>query len=232
MHYENIIQGTFINRPNRFIAHVDIGGKSHLAHVKNTGRCRELLVPGAKILLQDHGQNSARKTRYSLISVYKRDLLVNMDSQIPNKVVMEALLAGEIQGIKIPEFVKAEQKFGDSRFDIYYKNGHIEGFIEVKGVTLEVDGLSKFPDAPTERGTKHVLEIVRAAQEGYEGNILFLLQMKGPKIFTPNRSMDPEFGEALDLAIRKGVKIHVYDSIVTEDSITIGSKIKYREQVI
>lgn len=231
MKYLNMVKGTFLKRPNRFIAHVVIGGYEHIAHVKNTGRCRELLLPGVNVILQDHGNNPNRKTRFSLVSVYKGDLLVNIDSQVPNKVVLDALAKDKIEDLGVPEFIKGEQKFGDSRFDLYYKHNNIEGFIEVKGVTLEVDGLAKFPDAPTKRGTKHVLEMIQAVKEGYEGNIFFLLQMKGPVEFTPNRIMDPEFGQALDFAKRAGVKIHVYDSIVTENSIEIGNSIKYREQV-
>jgi len=232
MKYSNMVQGTFLKRPNRFIAHVLIDGLEEIAHVKNTGRCRELLLPGARVILQDHGPDAKRKTRYSLISVYKEDMLVNMDSQVPNRVVMDALVDGKIQGLGVPELIKGEQRFGDSRFDVYYRDGDREGFIEVKGVTLEIDGLSKFPDAPTIRGTKHIMEMARAVEDGYEGNILFLIQMKGPKTFTPNRVMDPAFGEALDMAIKRGVRVHVYDSLVTFDSIQIGSKIQYREQVL
>jgi len=230
MKYSNMVEGTFLKRPNRFIAHVLINGREEIAHVKNTGRCRELLLPGARVILQDHGLSTKRKTRYSLISVYKEDMLVNMDSQVPNRVVMDALMEGKIQGFGTPDLIKGEQKFGDSRFDIYYRDGDREGFIEVKGVTLEMDGLSKFPDAPTVRGTKHIMEMIKAVQEGYEGNIFFLIQMKGPMAFTPNRLMDPEFGNALDWAIKEGVGLHVYDSLVTLDSIQIGSKIQYREQ--
>lgn len=232
MKYSNIVTGTFLQRPNRFIAHVLVDGSEEIAHVKNTGRCRELLLPGARLLLQDHGTSTNRKTRYSLISVYKDDMLVNMDSQVPNRVVMDALAQGKIHGMGTPDIIKGEQKFGDSRFDVYYRKGDREGFIEVKGVTLEMDGLSKFPDAPTTRGTKHILEMVKAVKEGYEGNILFLLQMMGPIIFTPNRLMDPGFGEALDFAKSQGVNILVYDSLVTENSIEIGTKIEYREQVL
>ncbi|MCR3955891.1 MAG: DNA/RNA nuclease SfsA [Gudongella sp.] len=232
MKYSNMVQGTFLKRPNRFIAHVLINGREEIAHVKNTGRCRELLLPGARVILQDHGPDTKRKTRYSLISVYKEDMLVNMDSQAPNRVVMDALVDGKIQGLGAPELIKGEQRYGDSRFDIYYRDGDREGFIEIKGVTLEVEGLSKFPDAPTVRGTRHIMEMISAVQEGYEGNILFLIQMKGPKTFTPNRVMDPAFGEALDMAISRGVRVHVYDSMVTFDSIQIGSKIQYREQVL
>lgn len=232
MKYSNMVQGTFLKRPNRFVAHVLIDGLEVIAHVKNTGRCRELLLPGVRVILQDHGPDAKRKTRYSLISVYKEDMLVNMDSQVPNRVVMDALVDGKIQGLGVPELIKGEQRFGDSRFDVYYRDGDREGFIEVKGVTLEIDGLSKFPDAPTIRGTKHIMEMARAVEDGYEGNILFLIQMKGPKTFTPNRVMDPAFGEALDMAIKRGVRVHVYDSLVTFDSIQIGSKIQYREQVL
>ena len=232
MKYANMVQGIFLKRPNRFIAHVMVHGREEVAHVKNTGRCRELLLPGSRIILQDHGLNTNRKTRYSLISVYKDDMLVNMDSQVPNRVVIDALGNGEIKGLGAPGLIKGEQKFGDSRFDVYYRDGDREGFIEIKGVTLEMEGLSKFPDAPTIRGTRHIIEMIKAVEEGYEGNIFFLLQMKGPRGFTPNREMDPAFAEALDLAIKKGVRVHVYDSIVTFDSIQIGSKIQYREQVL
>lgn len=226
MQYKKIVEGIFIDRPNRFIAHVLIDGKEEIVHVKNTGRCRELLVPDAKIILEDCLGNKNRKTRYSLISVWKGNMLVNMDSQVPNQIVYEALTKNMVQEFNDLDFIKREVFFENSRFDIYFEDGITKGFIEIKGVTLENDGVARFPDAPTERGARHVLEMIEAVKQGHRGIIFFLIQMKGPKVFKLNWEMDKEFSEAVKLASKNGVKILCYDSIVYKDSITIGEPIK------
>lgn len=225
MKYDKVVEGIFIKRPNRFIAHVYINGIEEIVHVKNTGRCRELLLPGAKVILEDCSNNPNRKTKYSLISVWKEDILVNMDSQVPNAVVYNSLMENEIHGLENLTKIKREVSFGNSRFDLYFESGNSKGFIEVKGVTLENEGISMFPDAPTTRGTKHVLEMIHAVEEGYRGAILFLIQMKGPKVFRLNWAMDKDFSEAVKLASEKGVEILAYDSIVSQDTISIGKPI-------
>lgn len=226
MNYNRITEGIFIKRPNRFIAQVLIDGNEETVHVKNTGRCRELLIPGAKVILEDCSNNQARKTKYSLIAVFKDDMLVNMDSQIPNAVVFEALKDEKIRMYKDLLHIRRETKYGNSRFDIYYETNNQKGFIEVKGVTLEENGVAMFPDAPTERGSKHVLEMIEAVKEGYRGTIFFLIQMKGPNIFRLNWKMDKNFSEAVKLASENGVEILAYDSIVKSDSISIGNPIE------
>lgn len=225
MIYKEIVEGIFIKRPNRFIAHVLVNGKEEIVHVKNTGRCKELLIPGVKVVLEDCSTHKNRKTRYSLIAVWKGNMLINMDSQAPNTVVYEALKEGKIEGFENLFHIKKEVTFGNSRYDIYFENARGKGFIEVKGVTLELGGISMFPDAPTERGTKHVLEMIEAHKEGYIGAILFLVQMKGPKVFKPNWEMDKSFSEAVKLAYEKGIKIFAYDSLVTENSIVLDKKV-------
>jgi sugar fermentation stimulation protein A len=226
MEYKKIVEGIFIKRPNRFIAEVLINEKEEIVHVKNTGRCKELLLPGAKILLEDCSHNPSRKTKYSLISVWKGNMLVNMDSQVPNAVVYQALKDNSINEINNLAKIKREVSFGNSRFDIYFESENQKGFIEVKGVTLEEQGISMFPDAPTERGTKHVLEMIEAVNRGYRGIIFFLIQMKGPNIFKLNWQMDSKFSEAVKLASENGVEILAYDSIVQDNRIEIGKPIE------
>ena len=225
MKYKKIIEGIFIERPNRFIAQVLIDDIEETVHVKNTGRCRELLIPGAKVILEDCSDNPNRKTRYSLIAVYKGDILINMDSQVPNAVVFESIKENCIPAIGKINSIKREVTYQNSRFDIYFETDNKKGFIEVKGVTLESDSIAMFPDAPTQRGTKHVLEMVKAVEEGYTGIIFFLIQMKGPKEFRLNWEMDKEFSEAVRFANENGVTIMAYDSIVDEDSIELGKPI-------
>lgn len=226
MEYKKTVDGIFLKRPNRFIAHVLINGEEEIVHVKNTGRCKELLIPGAKVVLEDYSQNPNRKTRYSLIAVWKGEMLVNMDSQVPNEVVFEALREGKINEIGDISYLKREVAFGSSRYDIYYESKDKKAFMEVKGVTLEDKGIAMFPDAPTERGAKHVLEMMEAVKEGYEGTIFFLIQMKGPKELRPNWQMDEKFSEAVKLASENGVRIIAYDSIVLENSIIIDKPVK------
>lgn len=226
MEYKKIIEGIFLARPNRFIAQVLIDGKEEIVHVKNTGRCKELLLPGVKVILEDCSHNPNRKTKYSLIAVWKQNMLVNMDSQVPNEVVFNALKENKIQELKNLRYLKREVTFNNSRFDIYFKDEKQKGFIEVKGVTLENNHISMFPDAPTERGTKHVLEMIEAVNQGYRGTIFFLIQMKGPQSFKLNWKMDRKFSEAVKLAYENGVQILAYDSIVNNNSIQIGNSIE------
>jgi sugar fermentation stimulation protein A len=223
--YKSIKPAVFISRPNRFISHVLVDGRVEVVHVKNTGRCREILQEGAAVILEE-ASNTNRKTKYSLIAAYKGDALINIDSQIPNMVVYEALKDTKLK--EFPQITKLSREvtYGNSRFDLYFEIGEQKGFIEVKGVTLEVDGIAMFPDAPTERGSKHVYEMIKAVEEGYSGFIFFLIQMKGVTHFTPNTIRDPEFTKALRLAHKKGVTILAYDALVGEDEICIGSSVK------
>lgn len=225
MKYKKIVEAIFLKRPNRFIAQVLIDGIEETVHVKNTGRCKELLITGAKVILEDCSDNPNRKTKYSLIAVYKGDSLINMDSQVPNAVVFESLKENQIPSIGKINIVKREVTYQNSRFDIYFETDDKKGFIEVKGVTLENDCITMFPDAPTQRGTKHVLEMIKAVEEGYIGIIFFLIQMKGPQKFRLNWTMDKDFSEAVKFASENGVIIMAYDSIVNDDSIKLGSPI-------
>lgn len=226
MEYSKIVEGIFLKRPNRFVAEVLINGEKETVHVKNTGRCKELLAPKAKIILEDCSHNKNRKTKYSIIAVWKDNMLVNMDSQVPNKVVFDAVKQGKIHNLYHISNIKREVTFGNSRFDIYFENDNKKGFIEVKGATLEKDGISMFPDAPTDRGTKHVLEMIEAVKNNYRGIIFFLIQMKGPHQFKLNWKMDPKFSEAVKYASENGVEVVAYDSVVTPNSISIGNKIE------
>ncbi len=222
MTYEGIVKALFIRRINRFIAEVDICGNIEMVHVKNTGRCKELFIKGQQVYLEK-STNPDRKTRYSLISIYKGDVLVNVDSQVPNKVIYDAILNHEIDGLKKIKMLKREYTYGQSRFDMYFKreNGQ-EGFIEVKGVTLERDGYATFPDAPTTRGVKHVQELTKAIKEGYESYIIFLIQLKPVTYFTPNQLTDPDFKKALITASNSGVKVLAFDSNITDTTISLG----------
>lgn len=227
MEYKNTKEAIFLKRPNRFIAIVVVDGEEEFVHVKNTGRCKELLIEGARVILEK-SDNPNRKTKYSLIAVYKGDVIINMDSQVPNAVVAEALSGGKISEIGEVSFIKREVTYSNSRFDIYYEKDEKRGFIEVKGVTLERDGVALFPDAPTIRGSRHVYEMIKAKEAGYEANIMLLIQLKGIDYFTPNCEMDKEFAKALCLAKEKGVNIMAYDSVVSENSIYIGERIEIR----
>lgn len=220
MKYENIISGRFLARPNRFIAHVEVDGGEVVAHVKNTGRCRELLVPGAAVYLQDWGaEHAGRKTRYDLIAVEKGGLLINMDAQAPNKVFAEWVKAGGfVPGLTA---LKPEAKWGSSRFDFYWEAGARRGFAEVKGVTLEADGHARFPDAPTARGVKHLEELILARTEGYETAVCFVIQMEGMKRFSPNDATHPQFGDALRKAAAAGVRVIAMECHVEPDALEI-----------
>ena len=211
--------GKFLARPNRFIAHVEIAGREEIVHVKNTGRCKELLLPGATVYVQ-HFPESKRKTKYDLIAVEKQNLLINMDSQAPNKVVQEWLMEQEPFG-KIT-YLKPECKHGDSRFDFYLETEAKKMFIEVKGVTLEDKGVVMFPDAPTERGVKHVQELCHCLEQGYEAAIIFVVQMSGSRYFTPNRRTHAAFATALEQAAASGVQLMALTCAVTPDSLIIN----------
>ncbi len=233
MKYEKIIEGKFESRPNRFIASVDIGGKKELAHVKNTGRCSELLIPGVKLYLQDHSENMGkRKLKYSLIGVEKitgnQAVIINMDSQAPNKVVKEALETGRIKlkGMAELEYIKSEVVYGESRLDFYVrdKDGQ-EAYLEVKGVTLKEDDVARFPDAPTERGIKHLKELIKIKGAGKKAFVIFIIQMKGIERFEPNDKTHKAFGDALRMAADYGVTVIAYDCKITEDSILCDEKI-------
>lgn len=219
--YNKIKVAEFVDRPNRFIANVLVDGASCVAHVKNTGRCRELLVPGCTVILSE-SDNPARKTKYDLIAVYKvrrnkPPLLINMDSQIPNDVAEEWLKSGCL--FSKSAVFKREVTFGKSRFDFYVEDGDLKAFVEVKGVTLENDGVAMFPDAPTERGVKHLNELSEAIEHGYDAYILFIIQMKDIKAFRPNDATHKAFGDALRAARKRGVKILALDCLVTDDTI-------------
>ena len=222
MRYTNIMAGKFLARPNRFIAHVEIAGREEIVHVKNTGRCKELLLPGATVYVQ-HFPESKRKTKYDLIAVEKQNLLINMDSQAPNKVVQEWLMEQEPFG-KIT-YLKPECKHGDSRFDFYLETEAKKMFIEVKGVTLEEKGVVMFPDAPTERGVKHVQELCHCLEQGYEAAIVFVVQMSGMRYFTPNRRTHAAFAEALERAEACGVRMLALSCEVTPESLAINGEI-------
>lgn len=223
MIYKQMVEGRFIKRINRFIAEVEIDNTIEKVHVKNTGRCKELFIEGQTIYLEP-ASNPDRKTKFSLISIYKGDVLINIDSQVPNRVIYDALKEGRIEGFEDMIELKREVTYENSRFDLYFKrkNGQ-EGFIEVKGVTLEVDGVAIFPDAPTTRGTKHVNELIKAYNEGYESYVIFLIQLKPIKYFRPNSITDPNFSSSLKKAYENGVKILAFDAHITDTTIDIGS---------
>lgn len=217
MKYSGMVPGIFRSRPNRFLAKVEIGGVPETVHVKNTGRCRELLVPGARVYCQK-SDNPMRKTQYDLIAVEKAGRLINMDSQAPNAAAGEWLRSGglgEITGLR------AETVHGDSRFDFSFIKEGRQCFLEVKGCTLETDGICAFPDAPTQRGRRHLQSLARAAGEGYGAYVLFVIQMENVCSIHPNDDTDPAFGKALREAAKAGVTVLAMDCHVTEDSMTI-----------
>lgn len=214
MQYTSVVKGRFLDRPNRFVAHVEMGGQIVTVHVKNTGRCKELLVPGAAVYLEK-AANPARKTPYDLIAVQKGGLLINMDSQAPNKVFEEAA-PRLFPGLTL---LKPETFFEDSRFDFYLEMGERKAFVEVKGVTLEEGGVCRFPDAPTQRGVKHLNGLCRAMAAGYEAYVFFMIQMKGVHGFQPNDRTHPQFGDALREAARLGVQVRAVDCLVAPDTL-------------
>ena len=217
MKYENVTAGRFLSRPNRFIAKVEIDGREETVHVKNTGRCRELLTPAAEVYCR-YDPNPARKTRYDLITVRKGDRLINMDSQAPNAAAKQWLSDGGLGKI---ENLKSETFHGDSRFDFSFTKDGKLCFLEVKGVTLENDGVCAFPDAPTERGVKHLRGLTELAKSGFGAYVLFVIQMADVKYLHPNDATDPAFGAALREAAAAGVQILAMDCAVTEDTMSI-----------
>lgn len=223
MKYNNITQGTFIERPNRFVAVVDIDGKKEICHVKNTGRCREILKPGTKVVLSI-SDNPERKTKYDLIAAYKGNLLINIDSQAPNKVFGEWVKGSGFFG-KIT-YIKPECKYKNSRFDYYIETENDKIFVEIKGVTLEENGVCRFPDAPTERGIKHLKELSECVKEGFGAYVFFIVQMDYGNSFEPNRKTHPEFADALCAAKENGVNVICMNCKVTEDTLLIEGFIK------
>lgn len=220
MKYHKIKQGYFISRPNRFLANVMLDGKVEVCHVKNTGRCKELLMEGAIVFLEE-SSNPKRKTKYDLVAIYKGDRLINMDSQAPNKVVQEYLP----QIFQDVVCIRPETKYKNSRFDFYVETEQDKIFIEVKGVTLEENGVVRFPDAPTERGLKHIQELVTCKKKGYQAYIIFVVQMENVAYFEPNVEAQPEFARELYLAKKAGVEILCFDCKVTPDSLKINQKV-------
>lgn len=225
MQYGKILPARFLSRPNRFVARVEAEGEELVCHVKNTGRCRELLVPGATVWLEE-SPNPSRKTKFDLIAVEKGDRLINMDAQAPNKVFGEWASAGGFrEGLTL---LRPETTYGSSRFDFYWESSKSRGFVEVKGVTLEEDGVVRFPDAPTLRGVKHLDELVKAHEAGYEAAVCFVIQMENVRWFAPNDETHPEFGQALRRAAAAGVEILAMDCAVTPQSLTMGKPVPIR----
>lgn len=225
MTYPNITPARFLSRPNRFVAQVDLDGAETTVHVKNTGRCKELLRPGVPVWLVK-SSNPARKTAYDLVTVQKGDRLINLDAQAPNRVFAQWAEAGHfVPGLTL---LKAEQKHGDSRFDFYWEAGTRKGFVEVKGVTLEEDGGTFFPDAPTERGVKHLRGLTACLDEGYEAAVCFVIQMADADFFSPNDRTHPAFGQALREAHAAGVRVLALACAVTPDSLTITDPVPLR----
>lgn len=224
--YENMVQGRFLHRPNRFIAHIEINGKEEICHVKNTGRCKELLVPGVAVWCQKHDELH-RKTKFSLISVQKGRRCINMDSQVPNRVAGEFIAGGGLGFV--PRVLQAEKKYGSSRFDFYLEDENgCPGYVEVKGVTLEREDIAYFPDAPTERGTRHLTELKRAREEGLRAFVLFIVQMEDIVRLEPNRDTDPAFSQALAEAKAAGVEILAVGCKITPDTIETAEPVPVR----
>ncbi|MDD3192577.1 MAG: DNA/RNA nuclease SfsA [Oscillospiraceae bacterium] len=227
MEYQELLSAIFMERPNRFVAICILDGEPVAAHVKNTGRCRELLVPGAEVLLQYHPA-PGRKTRYTLTHVQKGERLIHIDSQAPNHLVEEALRQGRLAlpGFGTPELIRPETFYGDSRFDFYLEAVEKRGFAEIKGVTLEEEGWARFPDAPTERGVKHLEHLARAAAQGYWCYVIFVIQMSGIRGFSPNWRTHPAFGEALLKAQKAGVVPLAFESIVTPQRVELSAPVE------
>ena len=228
MKYKNVIPAIFKERKNRFIATVILNGTEETVHVKNTGRCKELLIPGCNVWLSV-SDNPLRKTKYDLICSEKPrenkpPLLINLDSQLPNDAANEWLRSAAL--FSKDAVIKREYTYGNSRFDFYIEDGERKAFLEVKGVTLEDDGIASFPDAPTERGIKHLSELIRCVSEGYEAYVLFVIQMKEITSFTPNDKTHKEFGDTLRLAHKSGVRILAMDCTVTPDTMVIDKEVK------
>jgi len=230
MQYESVVPATFLERPNRFVARVLLGGREELVHVKNTGRCRELLVKGATVYLAP-SSSEGRKTRFDLVCVEKQregksSLLINLDSSAPNRAAWEYLQSGNL--IPAEAVLRREVFFGASRLDLYAEWSSHRAYFEVKGVTLEKDGLALFPDAPTLRGLRHVKELIEARRQGYDAYLLFLIQMEGMQAFSPNDETQPAFGRELCRATREGVRVLPLECRVTPDSLWVNRLIPLR----
>ena len=228
MRYKNIVRGSFVSRPNRFIANVEVDGSIEVAHVKNTGRCKELLVPGCTVYLSV-SDKPQRKTGYDLVATEKelgkgKYMLINLDSQIPNDVAEEWLRSGGL--FSSNSVIRREVTEGSSRFDFYIEDGKRKAFLEVKGCTLEKNGVAMFPDAPTERGIKHINELTECVKKGYEAYILFVIQMKGIRSFCPNDDTHKAFGDALRCAYKNGVKVIAMDCAVTPSELRIDAPVE------
>lgn len=225
MIYENILPAIFVDRPNRFIAHVELNGKIEVCHVKNTGRCRELLIPGCRVYVQ-HQPSPTRKTAYDLIAVEKGERLLNMDANAPNRIFGEYVRAGRfLRGWSV---IRPETTHGDSRFDFYLESPGHRLFAEVKGVTLEDDGVMRFPDAPTERGVKHLEGLARCVQEGYEAWAVFVIQTENVRWMEPNRRTHPAFADALRQAAQAGVHLLALDCHTEPDRLEIRRPVEIR----
>lgn len=224
MRYDHIREGRFLSRPNRFIAHVEVDGKVEVCHVKNTGRCRELLIPGTTVWI-DESDNPNRKTRFDLIAVDRGGMMVNMDSQAPNRLFAEWAKEGHLGAL---DEIKAECRFGESRFDFRLRQGEQLTYVEVKGCTLEVAGEALFPDAPTERGVRHIRELMAAKAAGHRAILFIVIQMKGAKVFRPNRATHPAFADALQEAQAAGVEIMAWDCVVSPETVQIDQPIEVR----
>lgn len=228
---KKVVEGIFLRRPNRFQAYVEINGVEVFAHVPNTGRCKEILIPGCKVLLREEN-NPTRKTKFDLIAAYKGDKLINIDSLAPNRVVEEALMNGKIKYLNMYKFVEKERTFGDSRFDFRLKNENgDEYYLEVKGVTLEDNGVVSFPDAPTERGRKHLNGLIDVKKTGRGAGVFFLVQMDNVKCFYPSDKTDRAFGDALRRAAKSGVDVFAYDCKLGEDYIILNKEININLQI-
>ncbi len=227
MEYKEILPAIFLSRANRFVANCLLDGKTVAAHVKNTGRCKELLSAGTRVYLERQTNISKRKTTFTLVHVLKGDRLINIDSQAPNLLVKEALLDKNLSRCKMgtPEIVRPEAVFDDVRFDFFLQKGSQRAYAEVKGVTLEENGWTFFPDAPTLRGVKHVRHLIQAAKENYLCYLIFVIQMADVKGFSPNWKMQPEFGEALLQAVEKGVEILAFSVDVTPKAMRLASPV-------
>jgi len=230
MTYNNIHKGIFLSRPNRFIAEIEINGKVETCHVKNTGRCKELLIPGTTAYV-NAANNPSRTTKYDLVAVNKGDTLINIDSQAPNAAFSEYLQQGKFTDAGHITTIKSEARYNTSRFDFYVETATCNAFIEVKGVTLEYNGIAMFPDAPTQRGIKHLTELAACVKDGYNAFVVFVIQMKGVSQFMPNNTIHAAFGETLAKAVEMGVVVKAFDCIISPESMVIDApitiKLKY-----
>ena len=224
MEYQNRIEAVFLERINRFVARVEIDGKEEKVHVPNTGRCREIFVPGTRVYLS-RSEKSGRKYPYTLYEAYKGDMLIHIDSAGANRLAEEALMKGRVKELIGAAEIVREKPYGSSRFDFRFQQDGKLCYMEVKGVTLEIDGVAKFPDAPTERGARHLAELQQAASEGFGAYVLFVIQMKGVKAFTPFTERDRKFSEALSAAASHGVKVLAYDTKVTPEHIVLDQSV-------